>query len=201
MPSDNYNLDEDNNESQYSFLSIWGKFFRILLSPVEGWKQFKRLKLSPEKCNSVLLFPALALCAVVTFISAFVWQNADLQKALPMALEQFCSYFFAYFCVLILAKPLLPKDVRELFDKPFGKNFIAVAMTSLILFEVLLSILPMLQPVLVFLPLWTIFIICRGTRILGVPAELQTQTDTILSILVIGLPLAINWLFSFVIPG
>lgn len=220
---DNYNLLSDSDESQYIlpdsdnsdseesdgnpgkpnrdsglFVRGWLAFFRIFLSPVEGWKSLRRLHLSVEKCNSILLFPALALCAVVTFIASAAWGDAGITVALRSALASFCSFFFAYFCVIILARPLLARDAREPFDKPDGKNFISVGITSLALFDTLSAAVPVLQPVLVFLPVWTIFVICRGIRLLGVPDTQQVQTSTILSVLVIGLPLAINWLFSFV---
>lgn len=140
------------------------------------------------------------MVAVVSFISSLCWNSLSVQQALPKAIEAFCGFFFGYFCVLILIKLLLPKEGREAFEKPFGKNFVAVAITSLAIFDLLVFILPMLQPVLVFLPIWTIFIICRGCRLLGVPEKMQIQTSTILSVLTIGAPLAISWLFSFLTP-
>ena len=192
------NNGDDNNEA--GFGKYWGIFFRILMSPVEGWKKLKRLHSTPEKVNSILLFPSLALVAIAGFISSLCWNLLTVQQALPKAIEAFCGFFFGYFCVLILVKLLLPKEGREAFDKPFGKNFVAVAMTSLAIFDVLIFALPMLQPVLVFLPLWTIFIICRGCRLLGVPEKIQIQTSTILSVLTIGVPWAISWLFSVIAP-
>ncbi len=214
--SEEYNLEDDdvypldsgdnsNNDSGHDpededqgpgFGHIWSIFFRILLSPVEGWKALKRLHLSPEKCNSTLLFPSIALAAAVIFVTDTYFQDQPIQKSLPIALENFCGFFFGYFCVLILGKILLSKETRGAFDTSFGKNFVAVGMTSLALFDVLYEAFPMVQPVLVFLPLWTIFILSRGCRLLGIPQDGRIQTTTIISVLTIGLPIAIRWILG-----
>lgn len=174
----------------------WLAFARTLLQPIEGWKALKRLHLAPQKFNSLVFFPALALAAVVRLLAAIFWQDLGLQQALPLALDTFCAYFFSYFLTLILIKVLLPMDTRDLFDTDFGKNFVASAMTSLTLFDVLCQGFPMLQPVFVFLPVWTIFSIVKGTRILGVDEHRRVQTDTILSALTIGLPFGCFWLLG-----
>lgn len=113
-----------------------------------------------------------------------------------MGLVTFCGFFFSYFLTLIFIKFLLPANCRDIFDTNFGKNYIATAMTSLALFDSLCLALPMLEPILVFLPVWTIFSICRGVKILGVPERHRAQTATIVSMLTLGLPWAMDWLMG-----
>ena len=57
----------------------------------------------------------------------------------------------------------------------------------------------MLEPILVFLPLWTVYIICRGVRFLKFPKEREHLATGILCLLTVGMPWLLRLLFSKVI--
>jgi hypothetical protein len=75
-----------------------------------------------------------------------------------------------------------------------------VATSTLLLFRILLNLLPMLGPVLVFLPIWTIYLVVRGARILRVPKDRETSMAGLISLYVIAAPLFCAWLIGEILP-
>lgn len=180
-----------------AFLSMTG----ILLTPVEGWKKLKRSRFSPEKFASNCFYPLIALASVGVFAKMFYGETGALSGLLVEAIVIFISLFLGYFSVLLAGRFFLPSDCRICLEKPFGKVFVMASMSTLALFMTFYEILPMLQPVLCFLPLWTIYSISRGIRFLRIPANRQATCTVIVSFMVIGLPVLIGWLFTEFLPA
>ncbi len=91
---------------------------------------------------------------------------------------------------------MLPSKSRDIIKKDIGKQFVMLAMSSLAIFWIFIQIMPMLEPVLVFLPLWTIYLIYKGVRILRVPEEVENSTTGLLCMLIIGIPVLWNWVLT-----
>lgn len=189
----------DKNPSEDATKNLLLKVVRTLLNPVEGWKAIKRTRLSPQKFNPKTLFPIAGVVSISQLVGDLVWTDRTLSESIPGAISAFCAFFFGYFAAILFAKLLMPKPCRNVADSDFGKNFIAAAMTTFAIFYALIQLLPMMQPILVFLPLWTIFSISRGVRFLQIPADMTTRVATIMSVVVIGAPLAIDWLVSLIL--
>lgn len=197
MPSpDNYNLEEDDKKKSEFDFSLLFLILRLLISPVYIWKQIKRMHIPSQKFNCFTLFPIIGLAGLSKFINSFFWNHGGIQNAVPKAIETICSFFFGYFIILILGKLLLPPPHSLTMDTDYGKNFISANLSTLALFESAYQLFPILQPILVFLPVWTVYIISRGVRFLTRDQETQTKTTTILSVLIVGVPLGMTWLFG-----
>ena len=80
-----------------------------------------------------------------------------------------------------------------------GKQLVMVGMSTLALFSSIIQFLPMIEPVLVFLPIWTIYIIFKGVRIIRVPDDVENSTTGYLCLLIILTPIFWNWLFKDVL--
>lgn len=172
---------------------------RILITPVEGWKSFKRLRIPFQTVNSRLLFPLIGTASLAAFLGVIIWNDKSVKEAIPVGLGIFCSLFFGYFCAYLFSKLLLTKEGKDAMEGNFGKAYISMVFSTFSLFAIFYEALQVLQPILVFMPLWTIYIILKGVRFLGIPQEVQARTATTLSVLVLGLPLAVDWILSFVL--
>ena len=58
----------------------------------------------------------------------------------------------------------------------------------------------MLWAVLIFLPLWTVYMVCRGTRFFRFPERRQIIYTGVLCLLIEGVPVLINWGLSQILP-
>lgn len=166
----------------------------ILAGPVEGWKAVRRCHISTRATLSGLLYPMTGVAAASCFATLFYDPNATIADIVKQAVTLFMAFFFGYYLILLCAR-VLPGFGRSGADEEndFDKTFIAFSLSTFILFQTFYQLLPMLEPVLVFLPLWSVYVICRGIRFLRLPAALDTRASIILSALTIGIPVMLIW--------
>ena len=186
---------EDDGPKPHALLLM----LRSLLTPVHGWKAIKRSGLSPDRFASECFYPLTALASVSEFGQIIYGADVPVTSLIVSALIVFISYFVGYFMILVVGRIVL-RDGRKVLESNFGKLFVMNALSSLALFNSLVQLLPMLEPVLVFLPLWTIYVVCRGVRFLRLPRESETLVSCVLSLLIVGMPTLVGWLFSLIIP-
>lgn len=173
-----------------------------MLTPVEGWKALKRARLKPERFAERCFYPLIALAALSEGSSLFYEANISFADWAKNGLSTFITFFFGYFSILMVGGSVLPKKSREFIHKDIGKEFVMLTLSTMALFWSVIQIIPMLEPVLVFLPLWTIYLIFKGVRVLRIPPEVQNSTTGWLCLLIIGAPLFWNWLMTeFILPN
>lgn len=189
------NNDQDDNEAKNGKASL-KILFKIMFSPVEGWKELKRKKISPDNFATSLFYPIAGIAAIFKFVTYFYDSSQSLNQLLIGAVTIFISFFFGYFLIIILSNIIMPKSIKDISKRDDGRNFILACLTTLALFYAVGELLPMLEPVLVFLPLWTIYLIFRGIKILKMDVNKEATATVIMSILIIGVPVACGWLFS-----
>lgn len=174
---------------------------KILMTPVEGWKALKRSKITPEKFAAGSFFPLVAVAAMSGFADLFYEGDVALSEVLMQALITFISFLFGYFSITPVSQLLLPRNARDVVKKPVSKLYALAGISSLALFYAVYTLLPMFGPALVFLPIWTIYILFRGIRILRVPADHETHVVVAYCLMVIGLPALWGWLLTEILPG
>lgn len=174
--------------------------FKVLLNPIEGWKSVRRAAVTPEQAQQGCFYPLLALYAVSKFLTLLYAPALKLPDVLVDAVCSFVSFFFGYFCIVMLLKIVMPGESSKVFDTDFGKVFVIISLSTLCMFYALADALPMLWAVLIFLPLWTIYIVSRGTKFFRFPEHKQIFCTFILCLLIIGVPSALLWLFELIIP-
>ncbi len=201
MPYDLQDAENEEESSQISHSSVMKLLFMLLTNPTEGWKAVRREKLSEERAQINCFYPLLAIMAASHFAEFFYSSRVELSEVLISAVTNFVGYFAGFFLIIILLKILLPKDSGKSMDTMFGKVFVIMNLSSLCLFFTSIELFPMLWPVLIFLPLWTVYVICKGTRFFKFPEDKTIYCTTLLCLLIIGVPSVIEWILNEVLPS
>lgn len=188
--------DKDKRERNISFLIM----LKIMFNPVEGWKTLRRSKISIENLQGGCFYPVLALLSISCFADYFYLVNINLSELVTKAVITFVAFFFGYFCVPVILSWTYPKEESKKFESNFGKKYILVALTTLALFSILTNILPMVWPILIFLPIWTLYIMFKGIRFFHFPEKLEMKFFVFSGITVIGLPLLFDWIINLILP-
>lgn len=199
--SDQEFTDEPKSIKEKRGMSVVGLLFKVMLNPVEGWKSLRRDKVSPERVQQDCFYPLLALLAISEFVELFYSSRVELSQVIVDAVISFMSLFFGYFCILIILKMVMPKYIAEEFNSSFGKVSILISLSSLSLFFMLMELFPMLWAVLIFLPLWTVYLICRGIRFFKFPEQHEIGYTGLLCLVIVGVPVLISWMLSSILSG
>lgn len=165
----------------------------ILFNPVVGWKSLRRAKITAETMQSECFYPLLAILAVSEFAQLFYSSSVTLSEVLIDAVVSFVSFFAGYYCIMLALELFLPKEAKVRFNTEFGKVFVLTALSTLCLFFIAIELLPILWSLLIFLPLWTVYVICRGVRFFIFPENCKLRCTIILCLLTIGVPTLIDW--------
>lgn len=173
---------------------------KVMLSPVEGWKEIRRSRLKPEEVQKSCFYPLTAIMSASKFAELIYTPRIGLPDVVVNAMVSFVSFFFGYFCIVLFLRWLMPKESAASLDTPFGRVFILYSLSTLCLFYSVMELLPMLWAVLIFLPLWTVYIMCRGTRFFRFPEEKQIRSTSILCLLTVGVPIFIGWALEQILP-
>lgn len=205
---DNYNLEDDdilelnhdNNEGRHSG-SVFLLLLNTMINPTEGWKKIRRMNPTPEKVGASCFYPLSAVAAIAAFCGFIYDGNAELKSILTKAMITFGSLFFGNFLSLGIMKFILPKDYRNLPDTQFVKVLTMLMLSTLALFIVLDYLLPMMEPLIVFMPLWTVYLISKATRFLKVSTEKSMTVTVVMSIAIIGAPCLIAWILDIITPS
>ncbi|MDE6577730.1 MAG: hypothetical protein K2J82_01945 [Muribaculaceae bacterium] len=196
---------EDNggNESAKETIGS-GKIFllliNLLLNPIEGWKSIRRNKISSDIVQKKCFLPLVSILAVCQFLPLIYSARVSLPFLIEKAVVTFVSFFFGYFCIMLLLNVIMPKTVTKSVSTDFGKVFVLMSLSTLCLFYILMGLLPMLWAILIFLPLWTVYLICRGARFFQFPNNIQISCTAILCLVIIGFPVLLEWGLGIILP-
>lgn len=199
----NYSIpDYEEEETPAGFrYTMWRIVPQIMIMPTSGWRLAKENGPAPEIAVLRFLLPLSLLSGASVFFSLLYPREIDPLGAdagftvlLVNAVIQFCSFFIGYFLALVFAKLLLPKGDRFLPSSPYGKLLVMAAIGSLAFFHIMFEVLPMLDSILVFLPLWTIFIIYKGMEISGIQEEKSLLAVGVICVVTVCAPTMIEWI-------
>lgn len=194
--------DEESDDKESKRLSPFSILVKTMLTPVEGWKALKRAAYNPDEFASRCFYPLITLAAISVAIDFYYLSDYTFTRWVENGLSTFVTFFFGYFTIIFLGSEILPKKSKWFLKENIGKELVMLNLSTLAIFWIIIQLLPMLEPVLVFLPIWTIYLIFKGIKVLRVSPEEENSTTIILIILIIGAPLFWNWIFSdFLLPG
>ncbi len=176
--------------------SAWKLLLGMMINPVQGWKNIRRAQLTVEDVGRECFFPLIGIAAVSCFLEFFWQKSLGLNQVTITALKVFVSFFFGNFLVLLLIKWTFPKDIKDIADSDFGKEFVMFNLSTLALFYTLYGCFPMIGPVLVFLPIWTVYLVLRGSRFFMFPQDKGNLLRTLLCVYIVGTPLAVYWILE-----
>ena len=192
--------DEENETKEIKKRSAFSLLFSIMFQPVEGWKSLRRSGTTAESMQSGLFYPILALLALGNFVDYFYSVNVSLSVVVTKAVIAFVSFFFAYFCLPVILTWLLPKNMAEKFDSNYGKCYFLTGLSTLAMFSFITELLPMIWPILIFLPIWTLYLMFKGVRFFHFQENREMRFFILSGMGVIGLPLLIDWVLNTIMP-
>lgn len=179
----------------------WILLFKIMFSPMSGWRDLKRSKISVEKLGGEMFYPLCGISAASQFIRLIYEANLSVESIIIQGLIVFTSLFLSYFIIPVLARPLLSGKAKEMISEPFGKKTVMILLSTIAIFDILPIALPIFAPVFFFLPLWTIYLISRLPKFFGASKEKSAMIITVLSLLIVGMPILWNIIMEFLLTG
>lgn len=185
--------DETDASAREKSVSVWRLLFGCMFWPVTGWRDLKRARKSVDSVVISCFGPLCLLAALSPFAGMFYRGDESPATLAVRAIMLLLSYMFSYFLIPVVGRPFLGAKVSESLATQFGKNALLTLLSTLVMFKLVSNLLPGLEPVLVFLPLWTIYMIYRLTPMLKAPKDRMMLVTVILSILVLGMPLVCQW--------
>lgn len=168
--------------------------FSILMTGTAGWKDLRRSRLKPEQTAAGCFYPIIALASICRFADWFYLPEFDLSSTLVSAVSVFASFFFSYFAVQVVCKWLFPLAAKSKTESAFFKLTIQYSLSSLALFWIPGEIMPILEPLTVFLPIWTAFIITKAIRFLRIPEKCVNRCMATIVLTVIVTPYLFMWI-------
>lgn len=191
--------DEEEAEKTPKTQSPFLLLAKMMLNPVTGWKEIRRANMSPEELSRRCFYPLLAIAAASCFIELIYDSSKTVSDCMVLAVSVFSSAFFGNFLIQIFAKASLPEKLKKLTETRYFKDYIIYCLSTLAIFFILFTALPMVSPVLVFLPIWTIYLAIRGARFFRFPKEKSNLLKTLFCLYIIGAPVAIFWIFDMIL--
>ncbi|MDE5653488.1 MAG: hypothetical protein K2I48_08505 [Muribaculaceae bacterium] len=191
--------DEEHDDSESSDSdrhSPLAMMFGMMLNPVDGWKKIRRSRTTPEQTAAGCFYPLLAIAAAACFVECFYNTSVTLSDAMLTAVKTFVALFFGNFLILMGIKMFMPGKFKKIADSAFCKSYVMYLLSTLALFRTLYECLPMIGPVLFFLPLWTVYLAIRGARFFRFPPEKSNLLITILCILTLMAPFLVYQIFD-----
>ena len=166
----------------------------ILMTGTAGWKDLRRSRLRPEQTAAGCFYPLIALASLCRFCDWFYLPEFNLASTLINATSVFVSFFFSYFAVPVICRWLFPMAAKSKTETHFFKLIVQYSLSSLALFWIPAEIMPVLEPITVFLPIWTAFIITRGIRFLRLPENSVNRCMAMIVLSVIVTPYIFMWI-------
>lgn len=182
--------DTQKKKSHSPFFLLLG----ILMKGTAGWKDLRRSRLKPEQTAAGCFYPLVAIASVCKFADYFYHPEFDLSATLISAASVFASFFFSYFAVLVVCRWLFPMAAKSRTETPYFKLIVQYALASLALFWIPSELLPFLETLTVFLPIWTAFIITKGIRFLRLPEQFHNCCMVTIVVSLILMPYVFMWL-------
>lgn len=199
---ENYKLEDDDDEAVTARRkTLWSLMPQVMIMPTAGWEKVKNEGPSPEIASIRFLMPMSLLSGASAFFS-YIYPDSSLQDEgrftvlLVNAVIAFCSFFLGYYVALVMMKVFLPKDSRWLPSSDFGKLMTMTGIGTLAFFHIIFEAFPMLDFILVFLPLWTIFLIFRGILVADLHSDKQILAISMACLVIIASPTLIEWVLA-----
>lgn len=187
---------DDGIESDKSPLLL---LLNLMFMPVDGWKKLKGARLNPDTFAVKCFFPVTLVAALSEFANFYYDATSSLSAIVVMSLFTFLSFFFGYFTSYLVGISFLPKYLRTALKTDFGKIFILACISTLGIFFALYNLMQMLGPVIVFLPLWTLYLVSRGVRFLRIGKDKESTASVWIGVLLLGAPILWTYIFELLV--
>lgn len=200
---ESYRIEDEENDQPAKRQTMWSIVPQIMISPASGWAKAAECGPSPEIATLRFLLPLCLVSGASVFLtllyprhSGVLNEDGAFTVLLVNAVIQFCSFFLGYYVALVMCKLFLPKDVKQLPTTAFGKLLIMTGTGTLAFFHILFELFPMLDFILVFLPLWTIFLLYKGMERSDMRSDKSILAIGVVCVVTIAGPTLVEWILA-----
>lgn len=190
----------NNNTNTSPEASAWKCFLKLFYSPTAAWHKIALTGLNSDLVARTVLYPLIALSSALEFLRIIYNTHATVAPVLQTAVITFISWFAGYFCVVLAAQNICGATVKKVIDSACGKTFVMMCMATLVVFYIIYELIPILEPLIVFTPLYTIFLITKGVAISGIEEDKTLKVSAWFAVLIIGIPIVIQQIFETIMP-
>lgn len=202
MEDNNYYTLEDNEEkNQPKTTAPFVLLLKLMFSPLAGWKAIARQNPSAEAVASGCFYPLTALVAALTFFSMVYDPTLQLSKVLVNAVVNFVALFLGYFVILFCIGIIVSKNECPGIGGNFFKVSVMMGLSTLAIFYCIYELLPMLEPLLFFTPLYTLYLMVRSVRFLKVSEQNTSFVSAKIGLILVLIPVALQYLFGLILPS
>lgn len=173
---------------------------KLIARPVQGWKDLKHAGFTPSEYAWQCFYPLAGLAAAGKFANLIYSADGTIGNTITEAIVIFMSLLIGNFGAYCITDIVLAANMRRYLRHDFGRVFIMAIVTTLSLALFVWELIPMLSPLLAFLPLYSIYLIVKGVRFLRVPEAHHTRVAATLAVLSIGMPMLLYFLFNELLP-
>lgn len=183
--------------------SVWNHVWRILLFPTEEWRQISKEKVPIKRIVMGYLLPCVFLCAIFHFTCTLFdgEEPFGLIHSFGAFLLPVIFYGIFYYFAVIVGSVFLFGSGKEKYATEALYTLIPYSMTIYIVVDILLTILPEMD-YLIVLDIYVVYLIYTGCRALGIESKGSlTRAVAILSVVMILLPILLYLVLNLLLPN
>lgn len=173
---------------------------QLVLSPAHGWEDIAAESPQPRALMRSGLVPLLCLTAASEFCALFWERGVTVGAVAIRAMVDFGAYFVAVYVARLVFDVYMDRTISRHAD-PGRCNVLAVmAVGIMVLIQLVDNICPWHLILLRFLPVYAVLVLYKGAAYLDVPPQREISFLVLATLATVVTPLAIYYLFFFILP-
>ena len=180
-------------------MSIWQNIFCVITSPKYGWEVINESNIPTGKVMHAAYVPLLCVLALSCFVPMFYDRTISFSYSLLTGIGMFFSYYLSYYIIMCLMSSFYPELVKTEGATARLSDYILYNLIFLVLLMILRKLLPDDFTPVLFLMLYLPWMAYQGTEHLFVKKEKVMKFFAVSSLLLLILPIALQYFFDLVI--
>ncbi len=177
--------------------------WRILLFPSEEWQRILKENVPVKQVEIGYLLPCVLFCAVFHFVCPFCGSAMpfSLVRAFGFFLLPIIFYGVSYYLSVVVGEVFLFGGNENNGAKNILRPLIAYSMTIYIVVDVLLTILPGVD-YLIVLDMYVVYLLYTGCKVFGIKSkDSLSRAVVILSVIVVLMPVLLHLVLNLLLPN
>ena len=180
---------------------FFGKLFKLLASPKVGWEEIGKYSIPNNLLLSKMFYPCLAILAISKFVPVMLgYIDMDLKNLIVYAMIDFVKFFVSFFILSLIATSLFKFTTENESETNKLNNYVVFNLTILVIIDFLKNLVPGF-PVFDLVPLYIVFVAFCGKIYLNIPENVMKSFLTTMSILLIVVPIGVEYILNFMLPN
>lgn len=177
--------------------------FLLLFSPGKTWQKTDKAPCATPLFLNQFLYPLMGVTAVVCFLGYF-FNDISLSRALQEAIIEFVKFFGGFYALVYVTKVFSTQVLEVVQPESRIKRFVGYNLGLYMLFDIVILIARYFYSVpgiVDFLPLLLAYVIWNSQKYMEVPDQKSILYVVTMTVLFLAIPMAIQKLLYFLIPG